>query len=234
MRTVPANWPRHVFLSFTSTGHLYREETRIALTDVRISANEIVQMYGRDRRRSVSNSLSSCVTSSRSARTSQANASAKSAFSALSGHLRQVFQVVGPFTQDMPDLHFTRSLDVYRPARFADEVILNQFVSCVCDLNGFALAVGFHPTGHVHSIAPQIIYELLPADDAGHHRARVHANAECQLPAAELTLGHTSLHLERQTRQRVGMVGTRARHAGDDHIAVSNCLDLLQAIFLDQ
>ena len=45
---------------------------------------------------------------------------------------RQVFQAVGPFTQDMPDLHFTRSLDVYRPRDLADEVILNQFVSFAC------------------------------------------------------------------------------------------------------
>ncbi|KTT78301.1 hypothetical protein SA6_12115 [Staphylococcus epidermidis] len=32
----------------------------------------------------------------------------------------------------------------------------------------------------------------------------------------------------------MGMVGTRARHAGDHHIAVADRLDLLQLIFIDQ
>jgi beta-lactamase class A len=58
--------------------------------------------------------------------------------------------------------------------------------------------------------------------------------------AAAFVLARVDRKEERLTRrvtqlhERLGMVGTRSRHSGGNHVAVADRLDFLQIVFLDQ
>jgi hypothetical protein len=58
------------------------------------------------------------------------------------------------------------------------------------------LPMGFHAARQVHRLAPEIIDELLAADDASDHRSGIDADAERKRLAAECPARHGVTHVE--------------------------------------
>ena len=96
-------------------------------------------------------------------------------------------------------------------------------------------ALRLHPARGVHGVAPQVVEEPLAADDAGDDRAGVDADAELEAEVADGAAGRVAVdHVERQERQRPGVVGPRVRDARGDHVGVADRLDLLEAVALGE
>src|SRR5580704_18226237 len=107
----------------------------------------------------------------------------------------------------VPHLHFVGAFHLDGPAGFAIELVLDQVVGAAGDLDGSARAVGFHAACQVHSSAPEIVDELLSADDTGHHRAGVDADAERELVIAECPSRHGLAHVDRKLHESGRVVG---------------------------
>ena len=112
----------------------------------------------------------------------------------------------------VPHLHFIGALQLDGPAGFAVELVLDQVVGAAGDLDGPGLAVGFHTARQIHGRAPEIIDELLAADDAGHHWARVDANAEGELLVPECPARYRLPHVERELDEGGRVVQSLAWH----------------------
>src|SRR5208283_2893666 len=135
-------------------------------------------------------------------------------------------------SEHVPRLHIVRALNLDGPARFAVELVPDQIVGAPGDLDGAALAVGFHTARQIHGRAPEIIDKLLAADDAGHHWPGVDANAKGELLVPECPATHRPPHVERELDEGGRVVWSLPRHSGGDHVAVADRLDLLEVIFL--
>ena len=92
----------------------------------------------------------------------------------------------------------------------------------------------FHAARQVHRRAPEIVDELLAADDAGDHRSGIDADAERKPLAAECPARNRVAHVEGKLDQSQRVVGSLARHASGDHVAVADRLDLFEAVLLDE
>ena len=98
----------------------------------------------------------------------------------------------------------------------------------LADLDAARHAVRLEAAGSVDGVAPQVVDELVAADDAGDHGTAVHADADRQLDAETVAEAcHGVLHRERHLRRRLGMVVSRLGEAGSDHVGVADGLDLL-------
>ena len=96
-------------------------------------------------------------------------------------------------------------------------------------------SVGLHAAGHVHGVAPQVVAELAGPDHPGHHRAGVHADANCQRPTARIdAAGHLVANCQRHLGHCLGVVGARVGQASGDHVGVADGLDLLQTLLLGE
>src|ERR1700733_12044664 len=121
-------------------------------------------------------------------------------------------RVVFP-SEYVPHLHIVGALQLDGPSGFAVELVLDQVVGAAGDLDGPARALGFHTARQIHGRAPEIVDELLAADDAGHHRAGVDANAERELVIAECPRRHGLAPVDRKLHESGRMVGTLPRHS---------------------
>src|SRR5512140_2343620 len=120
----------------------------------------------------------------------------------------------------MPGFELAFALHVDVPAWLAKEAILYQFVRAPGDLDRVWLPMRLHAAGRIDGISPQVIGKLPVSDDPGYHRSRVDANAHTQPFAFELVRTHMLAHLERQSREHLGMIGSLGRHAGCHHVAI--------------
>jgi hypothetical protein len=83
--------------------------------------------------------------------------------------------------------------------------------------------VGLDATGRVHGVAPEVVEEALPADHAGHHRARIDADPELEAEVLDFVVrAHRIKHVERHVRDRASMVGAWCRNARGDHAAIAD------------
>jgi hypothetical protein len=88
---------------------------------------------------------------------------------------------------------------------------------------------GFHATGGVDGVAPQVVAELVAADDPGHHWAGVDADARLERLAAGVGApGHLHLHGQGQIGDRLGVVGPGLGQPAGGHVGIADGLDLLQ------
>src|SRR6185437_16275716 len=110
----------------------------------------------------------------------------------------------------------------------------DQFVGAAGDLNASRTSMRFHATREIDRLSPEVVGEFFAANDASHHRTGVYADAEGELATAEQRARDGGLHVEGQVDKCGRVVWPAARHAGSDHVAVANSLDLLQVVFLDQ
>src|SRR5882757_7617905 len=79
---------------------------------------------------------------------------------------------------EQPGLDAALALDLDGATLLEDEQALKLFVDRARHLNRIGQAARFHAAGEVHRVAPQVIDVLALADDAGHHRAAVDADAQ--------------------------------------------------------
>ena len=94
---------------------------------------------------------------------------------------------------------------------------------------------GFHPTRHVHRVAPEVVQEALASDDAGHDRPRVDADPELEAQMADRVIrSHGLAHVEGHERHDLGVIGAGRRHARRDHVGIADRLDLLDVVALGQ
>src|SRR6266581_7142722 len=86
-----------------------------------------------------------------------------------------------------------------------------------------------HPAGGIDRIAPKVVGEFLLANDSGHDRPSVNADADGDggVVTGVESLDHLS-HTEGQFGGGLGMIAARLRETGDGHIGVANGLDLFQ------
>src|SRR3984957_2784162 len=133
-----------------------------------------------------------------------------------------------------PHVHFACAFHLDGSGGFAVELSADQIVSAARDLDRPALPMGFHAARQVHRVAPEIVDELLAADDASDHRSGIDADAEPKRHAAECPARHGFAHVESELHQSERVVGPLARRPGGDHIAVADRLDLLEAVLFDQ
>nr|WP_205629610.1 hypothetical protein [Jiangella muralis] len=94
-------------------------------------------------------------------------------------------------------------------------------------------AMALHPARGVDGVAPQVVDELAPADDAGHHGSGVHADPEPQAVRAGPTTLALAQHRQRHLRDGLAIV-TRNRYAAGHHVSVADRLDLLQSVLVGQ
>ncbi len=76
------------------------------------------------------------------------------------------------------------------------------------DLDLSGNAVGLHAAGHVHRVAPDIVVKFLPPNHASDHRTGTNTDTKAQLPSVVLILVDVGTHLQRQTRQGMGVIRT--------------------------
>src|SRR2546429_3731820 len=102
-----------------------------------------------------------------------------------------------------------RPLPLYLdPAARSELVALPQlFVGPRRDLDGAGQAVGLHAAGGIDGVAPEVVDELRPADDAGDDRAGVdadpHLERQSRLRRTARDLGP---HRKRQLGDRLGVI----------------------------
>ena len=94
--------------------------------------------------------------------------------------------------------------------------------------------MGFHAAREVHGRSPEIVDELLAADDAGDHGPRIDADAERKRLAAECPARHGVAHVERELNESGRVVDPFTRHPGGDHVAVADRLDLFETVLFDE
>ena len=88
-----------------------------------------------------------------------------------------------------------------------------------------------HAAGQVHGVAPQIVDEFDRADDASHHRPGVETDTELQVGATiPIELPKNAKHVQSHLGHYSGVVRTRLRQTAYCHVAITNRLDLLDAV----
>src|SRR3954453_24132816 len=138
-----------------------------------------------------------------------------------------------PRAEEVPGLDLALPFHVDRPARLAVELLCDQVVGRTCDLHAPGRSVGLHAARRVDGVAPEVVEEALPADNAGHDGARVDADAKLEAEVPELG-AYAVEHVERHTRKRVRVIGPRGRYPGGDHVAIADRLDLLEPVPLGE
>ena len=81
-------------------------------------------------------------------------------------------------TDHAPDLYGVYALNRDGSPAFTFKVVFDEIIGIAGDLHGSDLAVGFHPTCHIHRCAPQIVNEFLTAYHARYDGAGVDADTE--------------------------------------------------------
>jgi hypothetical protein len=95
--------------------------------------------------------------------------------------------------------------------------------------------MGLHPASRVHRVTPQVVAEPACSNHAGHDRAGIHADANRQRLAARVDApGYLLAHRQSHLSHRIGVVGARVGQAPNDHIGVTDRLDLLQPSLLGE
>src|ERR1700733_5827748 len=117
---------------------------------------------------------------------------------------------------------------------FAVELSADQIVGAAGDLDRPALPMRFHAARQVHRLAPEIVDELFAADHAGDHRPGIDADAERKRLAAECPARHRFPHVESELHQSGRVIGPLARRPRRDHVAVTDRLDLFEAVLFDE
>ena len=89
--------------------------------------------------------------------------------------------------------------------------------------------------GDVDGVAPQVVDELLLADDAGDDRAGADADAyfEVHLVDLEVALQQVA-HFEREIDERGRIIAAFVVQTAGDHVGVADGLDLFQAVSLSE
>nr|WP_232372664.1 hypothetical protein [Acuticoccus mangrovi] len=91
--------------------------------------------------------------------------------------------------------------------------------------------VAFHPRGGVHGVAPEVVGEARPTDDAGDHRAGVEPDAHPQGAAVEAAIGLGELaEGEGEAGEAFGPHLRRHAQPGHRHIGVADGFDLLHLV----
>ena len=140
-----------------------------------------------------------------------------------------------PSPHQVPGFHVTLALDGDCAARLALELVAEEFMGRLRDLDAARRTLGLHPARDVHRVAPEVVQEPLPADDASDDRARVHPDSELEAEVPDGPAGrHRRGHVKGEAREDRGMVRARVGNAGRDHVGVADRLDLLEAVTLGQ
>ena len=96
-------------------------------------------------------------------------------------------------------------------------------------------AARLHARRGVHGVSPQVVAELLLADDAGHHRTGRDAGPDLETaPIHRRVRVHLAMHGEGHLEHRLHVVGALVRHAGDHHVGITDGLDLLEPMLPGQ
>src|SRR6266850_6495506 len=95
---------------------------------------------------------------------------------------------------NLPSLHFAFPFHIHRAAWLTYKIGLDELVGSARDLNRSVTAVRFHAAGSVDGVAPQIVNELLAADDARHHGSGVDADTQADFMFTKRTLVHKLTH----------------------------------------
>src|SRR5581483_7991813 len=134
----------------------------------------------------------------------------------------------------VPDGHRALALDLGGAPRLAVEAVGDALVGALGDLHGAGRAVRLHAAGDVDGVAPQVVQEPLLPDDPGDHRAGVDPDPEAQAASPEHARLDQLLEAQPELRDGDRMVRPRIRHAGGDHVAIADRLDLLEAELVDE
>src|SRR5918994_646486 len=91
--------------------------------------------------------------------------------------------VTGSFDKQVGD-HLPLALDLDRPPALEPVAVPQLPVGPLGDLDAAGHPAGLHAAGGVHGVAPQVVAELVGADDPGHHRPAVDTDADLERLAA--------------------------------------------------
>src|SRR5262249_29140928 len=135
----------------------------------------------------------------------------------------------------IPGVHDALALDVDLAALLEHEIVVEAFVDVVGHLNSTLDIRGFHPCGDVDGIAPDVVEELARTDDSGYHRPCGKADSYRNLAPLRIFEARDGVgHVQRETGQCLHMIVARLRHATYHHVRVAACLDLFEAVQVDQ
>src|SRR5829696_8038186 len=127
--------------------------------------------------------------------------------------------------------HRSFALDLNQPSGLKSIAAAQTLVRAVGYLNLASDTVRFHTARGVDCVAPQVVAEFLPSNDAGHHRSGVDAYAKLKrLAAGVVMVGHLVAHGECEVSHCLGVVGARFGQSASHHVGVADRLDLLQAV----
>jgi hypothetical protein len=137
---------------------------------------------------------------------------------------------------DQPvDDHVSLAFQVNRLRRMKLEAMLQALVGSLIDLDDAGNAFAGDPTGDVHGVAPEVVDELLLADDTGDHRPGTDADAQFEAHLVELKSSCSRRHISSaMSASARSDVAALVVEAGGHHVGVADGLDLLQAILLGQ
>ena len=108
---------------------------------------------------------------------------------------------IGPWREEI-SRHHASALDLDGLASLGLEPSFQGVQGFGRDMDAAGLPEGLHAARDVHGVTPDIVDELVLADDPGRHRARVQPDPDTQLlPERAADLGHGGRH-PRQIRRR--------------------------------
>ena len=102
-----------------------------------------------------------------------------------SGYGRAPVFVSGFMGDQKIRLHVSLALYVELASFFAGVFVLDQVVCFFADLNGAFDPFGFHATGRVDNVAPEVVCEFVSSNDASDYRSRVDADSHPDFVAVD-------------------------------------------------
>ena len=127
--------------------------------------------------------------------------------------------------------HRAFALYLNQPSGLKPIAAAQALVRAVGHLNVASDTVRFHTARSVDCVAPQVVAEFLPSDDAGHHRSGVDAYAKLKrLATGVLMVGHLVAHGECEVGHCLGVVTPRFGEPTGHHVGVADRLYLLEAV----
>ena len=131
--------------------------------------------------------------------------------------------------------NFALPLDVKLPARLKQVLALQQAVRRRADLYAARETGRLDLTCEVDGGAPQVIRELVDADNAGDRRTGVDPDLYSErLGRTGIYRGDLPLHAQGHFGDTFGVIGSRCRKATDSHVGVANRFDLLDSVLVGQ
>src|SRR5215213_624388 len=154
----------------------------------------------------------------------------------MAGIVSPVFSgsVTSSSAQQEPCGHRALALDVDHAARLKSERALEASIDRFGHLDSIGQAVRFHSTGRIHRVAPDVIAELLAADHAGYGRAHMNPDTAAHRVGAARHLPELIGQGKSHVGDPFGVIGCRLRQAANDHVRVTDRLDLLEAEPVDK